>query len=89
MLLLTGQLLHTSTVDGGYGPWSEFGACSVSCGEGVQQRERKCDSPEPNFGGETCEQLELGSSIETKACSLESCPGRFAVLIRLPFSPKG
>ncbi|CAH3019170.1 unnamed protein product [Porites evermanni] len=61
-------------VDGGYSPWSDFGECSVTCGEGVQQRERRCDSPQPLFGGKSCDKLELGPSIETKACVLDSCP---------------
>ncbi|XP_044177006.1 coadhesin-like, partial [Acropora millepora] len=60
--------------NGGYGAWSEYGACSVTCGEGIQERKRFCDNPFPRFGGESCEKLELGPSIETKACKMESCP---------------
>jgi len=59
-------------VNGGYGDWFDFGACSVSCGEGVQERKRLCDSPSPQYGGESCEKL--GPSVETKACQMKSCP---------------
>lgn len=66
---------HCQIENGGYGAWSEYGACSVTCGEGIQERKRFCDNPFPKFGGESCEKLELGPSIETKACKMESCPG--------------
>ncbi|XP_067056524.1 coadhesin-like isoform X3 [Acropora muricata] len=59
-------------VNGGYGDWFDFGECSVTCGEGVQERKRLCDSPSPQFGGESCEKL--GPSVETKACQMKSCP---------------
>lgn len=60
-------------VNGGYGDWFDFGACSVTCGEGVQERKRLCDNPSPQYGGESCEKL--GPSVETKACQMKSCPG--------------
>ena len=46
----------------------------------MQQRERRCDNPEPMFGGQGCEQLELGPSTETKACIMRRCPGEIATL---------
>ena len=46
----------------------------------MQQRERRCDNPQPMYGGQDCEQLELGPNIETKACKMESCPGEIATL---------
>lgn len=61
-------------INGGYGQWSEFKDCSVTCGEGVQQRERKCDNPEPQFGGKTCIQQELGPDVETQTCHKDPCP---------------
>ena len=68
-------LIYVCAVDGGYGPWSTFGECSVTCGNGVQKRERSCDSPAPMFDGLSCDKLELGSSIETKECRKDMCPG--------------
>lgn len=73
------QKLCIYTVDGGYGPWSSFGECSVTCGNGVQKRERSCDSPAPMFGGLSCDKLELGSSDETKECKKDMCPGEILV----------
>ena len=64
-------------VDGGFGPWLEFGECSVTCGNGEQKRERRCDSPEPQHGGKPCE----GPNEETRSCEQGPCPGE------LHFSP--
>ncbi|XP_018318532.1 A disintegrin and metalloproteinase with thrombospondin motifs 2 isoform X2 [Agrilus planipennis] len=57
--------------DGGWSDWSEWGACSRSCGTGVQFRTRKCDNPLPSYGGSEC----FGLSEEWRVCNLEKCPG--------------
>lgn len=62
--------LH-KTVDGGFGAWGDFGVCSVTCGGGVQKKERACTSPPPRFGGKTCQ----GQSVITRECNKELCPG--------------
>ncbi|KAF7653808.1 hypothetical protein LDENG_00078230 [Lucifuga dentata] len=41
-------------VDGGWGLWSSFSSCSVTCGIGLQLSGRKCDSPAPKHGGQPC-----------------------------------
>ena len=44
------------------------------------------------FGGLSCDKLELGPSIETKACEMESCPGEtvpFQSLEQRPFRGDG
>lgn len=61
-------------VNGGYGSWGEFSDCTVTCGGGVKQKERRCDSPEPAFGGQTCEEQGLGASVETQLCNEAPCP---------------
>lgn len=57
-------------VDGKYGAWSSFSKCTASCGGGTQRRERKCDSPAPDHGGQGCQ----GSDEETQSCNNQECP---------------
>lgn len=46
----------------------------------MQQRERKCDNPEPGDGGQTCEEQDLGKSVETNSCNEEPCQGTVCVV---------
>ena len=32
-------------VDGNWGPWGSYGACTRTCGGGVKYRSRHCDNP--------------------------------------------
>ncbi|XP_070193825.1 A disintegrin and metalloproteinase with thrombospondin motifs 9-like [Littorina saxatilis] len=57
-------------VNGGWGPWSKYGDCSRTCGGGVKQKTRNCDSPAPAFGGRYC----LGRRIKYRSCNPENCP---------------
>lgn len=38
-------------VDGVWGAWTPWSSCSSTCGAGLRQRTRKCDSPPPSNGG--------------------------------------
>jgi len=60
--------------DGGYSKWSDWSTCDVTCGGGVMQRYRTCDSPVPSNGGRDCTTKGLGPTMESKACSLVACP---------------
>ena len=60
-------------VDGGYTNWSEWEACSVTCGGGSQKRSRTCTNPSPSGGGQTCLQQNLGPAEETQACNAKDC----------------
>ncbi|XP_074645963.1 uncharacterized protein LOC141902220 [Tubulanus polymorphus] len=51
-------------IDGHWGQWSTYGACSTSCGTGTQQRTRQCDNPAPKHGGNSCP----GISVESAQC---------------------
>ena len=62
-------------VDGGYGQWTNWTQCSVSCGLGMRTRHRECNNPEPQFGGLTCEDNDLGPEDETVSCDAGPCPG--------------
>ncbi|KAI7799480.1 hemicentin-1 isoform X1 [Triplophysa rosa] len=60
----------TVRVHGGNSEWMEWGACSVSCGTGVQRRLRQCTKPLPANGGRHCS----GSASETRNCKGKPCP---------------
>lgn len=57
-------------VDGGLSDWSEWSGCGITCGEGIEERERTCTNPIPKGSGKPCE----GMLSETRACSLPTCP---------------
>ena len=59
------------TVDGGFGLWSSWTACSKTCGTGSQSRSRPCNNPTPIGGGQNC----TGDSSQAKSCKIKSCPG--------------
>ncbi|XP_065590200.1 A disintegrin and metalloproteinase with thrombospondin motifs 7 [Cyrtonyx montezumae] len=57
-------------IDGSWGPWSSWAACSRSCGAGVQSAERQCSSPTPKYGGRYC----LGERKRFRICNVKPCP---------------
>ena len=63
---------HPCPVHGNYTAWSEFTACSKTCGNGSQTRYRNCSEPKPIHNGRNCDHL--GPSNETRSCFLRECP---------------
>ncbi|KAL9955598.1 hypothetical protein ACROYT_G036941 [Oculina patagonica] len=59
-------------VDGGYGDWTSWSECSVSCGGGQKARRRPCNNPSPQHGGKDCS--ELGPPQQNLECNTNSCP---------------
>ena len=57
--------------DGKYTEWSEWSECSVTCGDGVQNRSRTCTNPPPQPGGKGCE--DQGPADETRECNPKPC----------------
>ncbi|KRF83490.1 uncharacterized protein Dvir_GJ24366, isoform D [Drosophila virilis] len=57
-------------VHGGWGPWSAFTPCSLTCGGGVQESRRECNQPLPENGGKYC----LGSRKKYRSCNTHPCP---------------
>merc|ERR1712080_112258 len=60
-------------VNGGWGEWSEWDECPVSCGGADQGRTRVCDNPAPQYGGEDCTVFDPSAS-ETQRCNENPCP---------------
>ena len=60
-------------VNGGWGEWSEWDECPVSCGGADQGRTRVCDNPAPQFGGDDCT-IDGSSDSEIQRCNENPCP---------------
>ncbi|KAG9482143.1 A disintegrin and metalloproteinase with thrombospondin motifs 8 [Eleutherodactylus coqui] len=57
-------------VDGNWGIWSPWGACSRSCGGGIHFSYRECNDPQPQNGGKYCQ----GLRAKYESCSTQECP---------------
>ncbi|XP_040047304.1 properdin [Gasterosteus aculeatus] len=58
-------------VDGGWGSWSPFSSCPVTCGVGLQESFKRCDNPAPKHGGWPCP----GEGRRTRICLTNThCP---------------
>ena len=68
-------------MDGYWRMWSEWEACNVSCGGGIQMRSRTCVNP--FHGGNTCD----GVAIQIQNCNTLNCPGKsmFTVFTTIPY----
>ena len=64
-------MLNFPLVAGGFGAWSPWYECSVSCGGGVKNRIRHCNRPVPSNGGADC----AGEKNQTVPCNGMACPG--------------
>ena len=56
-------------VDGEWNHWSQWSECSASCGTGIKSRERKCNTPTPEYGGDDCR----GEKIAVSQCYRRPC----------------
>ena len=59
-------------IHGGFSEWTIFSKCTKSCGNGTQQRTRKCANPKPKLGGRDCSSL--GPHTDTRKCNTHHCP---------------
>ncbi|XP_056009293.1 properdin-like [Ostrea edulis] len=62
-------LCEDLVTDGEWSGWITWSACSAICGNGIQSRNRSCNSPPPSNGGADC----MGADKEDKLCNLQIC----------------
>ena len=62
--LITVNDLLQVPLNGHWGRWAAWSACSTTCGKGYQTRSRMCDDPPPEFKGDICE----GALVEVQMC---------------------
>ena len=65
--------LESEAIDGEWGSWQSWTACSNTCGGGSRSRQRTCSNLPPVNGGKTC----TGSSSESSECNTNECKGKF------------
>ncbi|XP_032220680.2 transmembrane protease serine 6 isoform X2 [Nematostella vectensis] len=56
-------------VEGSWGMWGSFSACTKTCNKGTKTRYRFCNNPKPANGGQLC----LGSARQVAACNTQPC----------------
>ncbi|XP_078312808.1 SCO-spondin-like [Crassostrea virginica] len=56
-------------IDGNWATWGSWKTCSVTCGGGIQHRDRTCTSPAPAHGGAPC----AGNSTSSQDCNTQIC----------------
>ena len=57
-------------INGGVGNWEPWQPCSLTCGNGRQERHRLCNNPPPQYGGANCAQ----PLVEAIDCKVIDCP---------------
>ena len=62
--------LLSDPVPGHWTEWTEWQACSLTCGTGSQKRIRTCTNPAPSNGGATCD----GKAEDNQECNKDACP---------------
>ena len=70
VLTLPLVLCLIGSVDGGWGPWSDWSGCSSSCGNGQRFRVRSCNNLPTANGGAPCR----GRHMEIVSCNKGDCP---------------
>ena len=65
------HILIFSIVNGNWGGFGNYGACSKVCGGGTQKRYRSCNNPAPAYSGKGCS----GVNYQMRACNTHACPG--------------
>lgn len=56
-------------IHGNWSEWIPVGSCSRSCGIGIKKAVRKCNNPQPEYGGDYC----AGQKARFEICSVMPC----------------
>lgn len=72
VFLYTTGIMYFS-VNGSWGPWSQWSICSRTCNIGQRRRIRICDSPAPSNGGLHCN-YSGDSAVDVVNCKMDDCP---------------
>ena len=62
---------YNDSVDGGWGDWTTYSNCDVTCGDGMKTRTRTCNNPSASNGGLSCP----GQNSQTAPCYEQQCAG--------------
>lgn len=63
-----------------YGPWQDWGACSTSCGNGMQMRKRYCPLVMGCMGNAT-----ESRKCENVKCHMPTCPSKLVIYSSLVY----
>ena len=67
--------LFSVSVGGGWGKWKDWEPFPVSCGGSNHSRNRLCDSPAPEYGGDNCT-VDGSKATEIQRCNENPCPSK-------------
>ena len=62
--------------DCGYTGWASWGACTTTCGPGIQERYRNDSNPPAAYGGKACDE----AISQYQACQVSLCPGKTIII---------